>query len=73
MVICKINCEGCGAKEEKVFVRDRGKNEDILEWIKEVQYQASIVHSIISRECGSAVFELMIPIDPVNNRVGMSE
>lgn len=59
---CMYSCQGCGLKNEPIFVRPRQKNESIESYMREAIAVAAISHSILSRECTERKVDLALPI-----------
>lgn len=71
MIRCQFDCDECGIKDAAFEVRERGKVEDILEWMKMVTLAVSVTHRKLSPLCDAQkLTALKIPLPSGHSRVG---
>lgn len=62
MIRCLYSCEGCGAKDRPVLVRERRPGEDLGVWMEALKHALSKDHSDKSLGCTSREMqEIKIP------------
>lgn len=62
MITCLYSCEGCGAKNRPVLVRERRPGENMASWMQALRDALSTHHSVHSLGCTSREMqEVKIP------------
>ena len=61
--ICVLySCHGCKITDARVPVRSRGADENVLNWLADVQQTVGNHHSLNSPHCRSGACDLKIPL-----------
>lgn len=63
-------CHTCGVVERELRVRERQAGEDVLVWMRCVQVDVSTDHAIASKRCKGYKFDLKIPMQSRDSRIG---
>lgn len=71
MITVLFTCHGCGLIDAKSHIRYRRPDEKIEDWMKEVQQQVGLTHSLLSRECKTRCCDLKIPLDSKDQQHGI--
>jgi hypothetical protein len=70
MITILFTCHGCKLEKQKVSVRERTKDEDVIQWMDATMLVVKDAHSILSPHCRERKVDLMIPVDTNAMRVG---